>query len=144
MSGAKALDADTARDAYLHVASGAAWNEVLKEDPRIALFVAAFTERWPDTVELEASPAHLVLSIPGSAPDEIVNFCESTAMRLGNYLFDPQDETLYSRDDQPRKATPVPRQALICEACGKSIEPSAPHAESPRLLHIECLSRELP
>ena len=143
LSGARALDADAARNAYRHVASGAAWNEVLKEDPRIAQFAAAFTERWPDSVELEASPAHLVLSIPGSAPDEIINFCESTAMRLGLYLFDPQDETLYSHGNRRRKATPLPRQALTCEACGKSIEPGVPHTESPRLLHMECLFREL-
>ena len=65
LSGAEALDADAARDAFRHVASGAAWNEVLKEDPRIAQFAAAFNARWPDTVELEASPAHLILSIHG-------------------------------------------------------------------------------
>ena len=142
LSAAEALDADAARNAYHRLASGVAWHEVLKEDPRVAQFATAFTERWPDSVELEASPAHLILSIPGSAPDEIVNFCESTAMRLGLYLFDPQDETLYSRGDRPRKATPLPKKALICEACGKPIAPVEPHAESPRLLHMECLFRE--
>lgn len=137
------LDANAARDAYHHVASGAPWHDVLKEDPRIAQFAAAFTARWPDTVELEASPAHLILSIPGSAPDELIDFCESTASRLGLNLFDPQDGTLYSPGSSPRKATPLPQKTLICERCGKLIEAGTPHAESPRLLHLDCLFQEL-
>lgn len=143
LSGARPLDADSARKAYLHVASGRAWNKVLQEDPRVAEFAAAFVARWPDTVELEVSPAHLILSIPGSAPDEVIDFCESTALTLGLNLFDPQDGTLYSPTSSPRKATPLPQQTLICERCGKLIEPGTPHAESPRLLHMECLFQEL-
>ena len=143
LSGARPLDADAARDAYEHVVSGAAWNGVLEEDPRVAEFAAAFAKRWPDTVELEASPAHLILSIPGSAPDEVIDFCESTALRLGLNLFDPQDGTLYSPGSSPRKATPLPKQTLICERCGRLIEPGIPHAQSPRLLHMDCLFQEL-
>ncbi len=44
----------------------------------------------------------------------------------------------------PQKATPRPQPTLICERCGKLIESGTPHAESPRLLHLECLSQELP
>jgi hypothetical protein len=143
LSGARPLDADAARDAYRHVASGAAWNEVLQEDPRVAQFSAAFMARWPDTVELEASPAHLILSIPGSALDEVLDFCEATAVRMGLNLFDPQDGTLYSPGRPPRKATPVPRQTLICQRCGRLIEPGRPYVEAPRLLHPECLAAEL-
>lgn len=143
LSAVRHLDADAARDAYHHVASGAPWSEVLEEDPRVAQFAAAFAERWPDTVELEASPAHLILSIPGSAPGEVIDFCESTALTLGLNLFDPQDGTLYSPGTSPRKATPLPQQTLICERCGRLIEPGIPHAESPRLLHMECLFQEL-
>lgn len=143
LSGASPLDADAARDAYRHVASGAAWSEVLQEDPRVAQFAAEFMERWPDTVELEVSPAHVILSIPGSAPGGVIDFCESTAQRLGLNLFDPQDGTLYPPGSAPRKATPLPQKTLICERCGKLIEPGMPHAESPRLLHMECLFQEL-
>ena len=142
LSAVRPLDADAARDAYHHVASGAAWNEVLEEDARVGQFAAALTARWPDTVELEASPAHLILSIPGSAPDAVIDFCETTAVRMGLNLFDPQDETLYSQGLPPRKATPLPRPTLICQRCGKLIG-SGPYAESPRLLHLECLTEEL-
>ena len=142
LSGVKHLDADAARDAYHHVASGAPWSEVLEEDARVAQFAAAFTARWPDTVELEASPAHLILSIPGSAPDAVIEFCETTAIRMGLNLFDPQDETLYSPGQPPRKAKPLPRPTLICQRCGKLIE-GGPYVESPRLLHLDCLTEEL-
>lgn len=142
LSGARPLEPDAARDAYHHVSSGAAWREVLDEDARVAEFAAAFTARWPDTVELEASPAHLILSIPGSAPDAVIDFCETTAMRMGLNLFDPQDGTLYSAGQPPRKATPLPRPMLRCQRCGELIE-GGPYVESPRLLHLECLTEEL-
>jgi hypothetical protein len=144
LSAAKPLTADEARDAYHHLASGADWSEVLQEDAHIALFVAALSARWPDIGEVESSPAHVFLSISGRAPDEAVEFCETKSSELGLNLFDPQDETLYSPGQEPQKATPLPQATLICQRCGKLIEPGTPHAASPRLLHLECLSLELP
>jgi hypothetical protein len=144
LSATRPLDAETARDAYEHVASGADWTEILEEDPRVAQFVTAFSARWPGVAELEQSPAHAILSISGSAPDAVIEFCESTAFRLGLNVFDPQDGTLYSPGRGPRKATAVPQKTLVCERCGKPIGVGTPHAESPRLLHMECLFQELP
>ena len=143
LSGAGPIGADAARDAYLHVVRGGDWSDVLQPDPRIAQFVAAVSARMRD-FELDESPAHAILSMSWSVPDEIVEFCESTALRLGLNLFDPQDFTLYAPGREPERATPLPEKTLICERCGKVIEPGAPHAESPRLLHMECLFQELP
>jgi hypothetical protein len=143
LSGAGPIGADAARDAYLHVVRGGDWSDVLQPDPRIAQFVAAVSARMLD-FELDESPAHAILSMSWSVPDEIVEFCESTASRLGLNLFDPQDFTLYAPGREPERATPLPEKTLICERCGKVIEPGAPHAESPRLLHMECLFQELP
>jgi len=144
LSGAKQLSADQALDAYERLASGAEWSEVLQADTRVAQFVAALSEQWPDIGEVESSPAHVFLSISGRAPDAAVEFCETKASELGLNLFDPQDGTLYSPGQEPRRATPRPQKTLICDRCGKLIEPGTPHAESPRLLHLECLSQELP
>ena len=144
LSGKRQLSANEARDAYHHVASGADWRDVLQEDGRVAEFVAGLSARWPDFGELYESPAHAILSISGSAPDEVIDYCESTVLGLGLNLFDPQDGTLYSPGREPRKAIPLPQQTLVCERCGKLIEPGTPHAESPRLLHMECLFQELP
>jgi hypothetical protein len=146
LSATRPLDANAARDAYHRIAAGAVWSDVLEEDPRIAKFAAAFESHWPMTAEVDASPAYVILSISGSAPDEVIPFCESTAMQLGLNLFDPQDETLYARGQPPRKATPLPRPTLICARCGKLIE--GMHIESPglgqppRLLHMECFAQE--
>lgn len=144
LSGARPLEADEARDAYEHLASGDDWTRVLQKDDRIAQFVAALSARWPDFGELEESPAHAFLSISGSAPDPVVEFCKSTVLRLGLNLFDPQDGTLYSPGREPRKASALPQKTLVCQRCGKLIEPGTPHAEAPRLLHMECLFQELP
>ena len=144
LSAAGPLSADAARDAYRHVASGGQWSDVLQPDARIAQFVAALSDRWPDFGELDESPAYAMLSISGSVPNEVTEFIESTALRLGLNLFDPQDYTLYSAGQEPRRATPLPQMTLICERCGKLIEPGTPHAESPRLMHMECLFQELP
>jgi len=144
LSGARPLDADEAREAYEHVASGADWRAVLHQDPRIAQFVEALSTRWPDIGELEESPAHAILSIGGSAPDAVIEFCETTASGLGLNLFDPQDGTLYSPGREPQLAAWRPLKTLICEHCGKPIEPGTPHAESPRVLHMECLFSVLP
>jgi hypothetical protein len=143
LSGAGPIGADAARDAYLHVVRGGDWSDVLQPDARIAQFVAAVSGQIRD-FELDESPAHAILSMSWSVPNEIVEFCESTASRLGLNLFDPQDFTLYAPGRQPERATPLPENTLICERCGKLIEPGAPHAESPRLLHMECLFQELP
>ena len=144
LSGKRQLDADQARDAYHELASGADWRAILPEDARVAQFVAELSSRWPDFGELDESPAHAILSITGSAPDAVIDFCESRVLGLGLNLFDPQDGTLYSPRQEPRKATLLPQQTLICEHCGKLIEPGAPHAESPRILHMECLFSVLP
>jgi hypothetical protein len=143
LSGAGPIGADAARDAYLHVVRGGDWSDVLQPDARIAQFVAAVSGRMRD-FELDESPAHAILSMSWSVPNEIVEFCESTASRLGLNLFDPQDFTLYAPGREPERATPLPEKTLICERCGKVIEPGAPHAESPRLLHLECLFSEFP
>jgi len=141
LSGAGPLTADAARDAYLHVVRGGEWSDVLQPDERVAQFVAAVSARMPD-FELDESPAHAILSMSWSAPDEFIAFCESTASRLGLNLFDPQDFTLYAPGLAPQRATPLPEKTLICEGCGKVIEPGTPHAESPRLLHMECLFQD--
>lgn len=143
LSAAGPLSADAARDAYLHVVRGADWSDVLQPDKRVGQFVAAVSSRWPD-VELDESPAHVILSVSWSVPDEFIEFCESTASRLGLNLFDPQDFTLYAPNREPQRATRLPEKTLICQRCGKVIEPGTPHAESPRLLHMECLFQELP
>jgi hypothetical protein len=144
LSGVKPLTADEARDAYHHVASGADWSEVLQEDPRVTQFAAALSSRWPDIGEVDVSPACVLLSIGGSAPDSLIEFCETTAAELRLNLFDPQDGTLYAPGREPMKATSLPQKTLICQRCRKVIEPGTPHAESPRLLHMECLFQELP
>ena len=144
LSGAKQLTADEARDAYSQLASGANWSEVLQGDPRIAQFAAALSTQWPDIGEVDVSPAYVFLGISGLAPEAAIEFCETTASELGLNLFDPQDETLYAPGREPQKATPLPQRTLICQRCGKVIEPGTPHAESPRLLHLECLAQELP
>jgi hypothetical protein len=144
LSGAKQLTADEARDAYHQLASGADWSEVLQEDPRIAQFAAALSAQWPYIGEVDVSPAYVFIEISGLAPEAAIEFCETTASELGLNLFDPQDETLYAPRREPQKATPRPQPTLICERCGKLIESGTPHAESPRLLHMECLSQELP
>ena len=144
LSGANALTADQARDAYHHLASGADWSEVLQEDANIARFAAALSAQWPDIGEVDVSPAHVLLGIGWLAPDAAIEFCEATASELGLNLFDPQDGTLYAPGREPQKATPRAQPTLICEHCGKLIEPGTPHAESPRLLHMECLFQELP
>lgn len=144
LSAMRPLDADEARNAYTHLASGEDWSAVLDEDPRIAQFAAAFSARWPDIGESDVSPAHVALSMGWAAPDAVIEFCEATAEELGLNLFDPQDGTLYAPGREPRQATPLPQKTLICERCGKLIEPGTPHAESPRLLHMECLFQELP
>ena len=158
LSGTRQLDADQARDAYEHLATGADWSAVLDPDPRIGQFVAALSARWPDIDTLpedqveaspwsdgfEMSPAHVLLTMRFEAPNALLEFCESTALGLGLNLFDPQDETLYSPGQEPRMATPRPQKTLICEQCGQLIEPGTPYAESPRLLHMACLFRQFP
>ena len=144
LSGAKPLTADQARDAYHHVASGGDWSRVLQKDDRIAQFLAAFSARWPDApVEIYDSPAHAILSISGSAPDDVIEYCEATVSGLGLNLLDPQDGTLYSPGKEPRTATPAPQETLICEHCGKVIEPGTPHGEFPKVMHLECLFKTL-
>jgi hypothetical protein len=141
LSGAGPLTPDAARDAYLHVARGGEWSDVLQPDTRVAQFVAAVSARMPE-FELDESPAHAILSMSWSAPKEFIEFCESTASQLGLNLFDPQDFTLYAPGREPQRATPLPEKTLICERCGKLIEPGTPHAESPRLMHMECLFQD--
>ncbi len=158
LSGARPLDANKARDACKRLASGTEWSEVLEEDAHIARFVATLSARWPDldtlpeaeldaspwSGGLEVSPAHVAMTMKWSAPNAVIEFCEATALGLGLNLFDPQDETLYSPGRGPQQATPLPQKTMICEHCGKLIEPGTPHAESPRLLHLECLFADLP
>jgi len=158
LSGARPLDADAARLAYEHLAEGREWSAVLQKDDRIAQFVAALSARWPDIDTLpeseieaspwsggfEVSPAHVALTMRYSVDDAVIQFCESTALKLGLNLFDPQDGTLYSPNEEPRQATPRIQKTLICERCGKLIEPSTPHVESPNLMHMECLLRQFP
>jgi len=158
LSAARPLEADEARDAYERLASGEEWSAVLPQDGRIAQFIASLSARWPDLDTLpedqldaspwsggfEVSPAPILLTMRWSAPDEVIHFCEATASGLGLNLFDPQDGTLYSPGRGPRQATPRPDKTLICEACGKLIEPGAPHAESPRLMHLECMVKSFP
>jgi hypothetical protein len=74
-----------------------------------------------------------------SAPGAVIDFCVETALQLGLNVFDPQDGTLYSPGEKPRKAKGRPQKTLICEHCGKVIEPGTPYAESPNLLHMACL-----
>jgi hypothetical protein len=158
LSGTRPLDADEARDAYERLCSGAPWSEVLRADDRIAQFVAALSARWPDLDTLaeaelgaspwadgfEVSPAHVAMTMKWSAPEAVIEFCRVTALGLGLNLLDPQDGTLYSPGREPRQATPLPPKTMVCEHCGKLIEPGTPHAESPRLLHLECLFSEFP
>jgi hypothetical protein len=153
LSSATRLDADQARDAYERLCQGADWSDVLAADDRVGQFVAALSARWPDidTVPeskandspwsggFEVSPAHVLMTMRFSAPDAVVEFCLTTALGLGLYFFDPQDGTLYSRDQEPRRATPRPRKTLACERCGKPIDPGAPYAEFPKVLHMACL-----
>jgi len=120
LSGASQLTADEARDAYEHLANGEDWSSVLQADDRVAQFVAALSARWPDIDTLseaeigatpwssgfDVSPAHVMLTMSWSAPDEVIEFCEATALGLGLNLFDPQDGTLYSPGKEPRQATP--------------------------------------
>jgi hypothetical protein len=156
LSSAKQLSADEARDAYEHLANGEDWSAALQADDRIAQFVAALSARWPDIDTLpeaeigatpwssgfDVSPAHVMLTMSWSAQDEVIEFCEATALRLGLNLYDPQDETLYSPGKEPRQATARPQKTLICERCGKLIEPGTPYAESPNLLHLTCLMEQ--
>jgi hypothetical protein len=158
LSGRRPLDADQAQDAYEQLASGADWAAVLDEDERVGEFVAALSARWPEIDTLredqvdaspwsggfEVSPAHVLLTMRFDAPGAVIEFCESTALGLGLNVFDPQDGTLYSPGREPRHATPRPQKTLICEACGKVIEPGTPHAESPKLMHLECMFQQLP
>jgi hypothetical protein len=153
LSGAKRLDPDQARDAYERLARGAKWSSVLAPDDRVAKFVAAISARWPDLDTLpesevddspwsggfEVSPAHVLLTMRFSAADTVVEFCLATALGLGLNVFDPQDGTLYSPGEGPQKASEQPRKTLICEHCGKAIEPGTPYAESPNVLHMACL-----
>jgi len=158
LSAARPLDAEQARDAYERLASGEEWYAVLPQDDRVAQFVAALSARWPDIDTLpedqieaspwsngfDVSPAHVLLNMRWSSPDEIIQFCEATASALGLNLFDPQDGTLYAPGREPRRATPRPQKTLVCESCGKLIEPGTPHAESPRLMHLECMFKSFP
>ena len=158
LSGTRPLDADQAREAYESLGRGVDWSAVLPEDGRILQFVAALSARWPDIDTLreaevesspwsggfEVSPAHVALTTRFSAPNAVFEFCTSTALGLGLNVFDPQDGTLYSPGKDPRMATPRPQKTLICEACGKPIEAGTPHAETPKLIHLECLFQQLP
>jgi hypothetical protein len=153
LSGTRRLDADQARDAYERLAQGAEWESVLEADDRVAQFVTALSARWPDldalseseaedspwSVGFDVSPAHVFMAMRWSAPDAVVEFCLTTARQLGLNLFDPQDGTLYPPGEKPRKATGRPQKALICEHCGKIIEPGEPYAEAPNVLHMACL-----
>jgi hypothetical protein len=153
LSGAKRLDPDQARDAYESLCRGAKWSRVLAADDRVAQFVAALSVRWPDidtlpesevdgspwSVGFDVSPAHVLLSMRWSTPDDVVDFCLATALGLGLNVFDPQDGSLYSPGEKPRKATPRPQKILTCAHCGKRIEPGTPYAASPRVLHMACL-----
>lgn len=153
LSGARRLDADQARDAYERLCQGADWADVLGADDQVAQFVAALSARWPDIDTLpdseaddspwsggfEISPAHVLITMRFSAPDAVSEFCLATALGLGLYVFDPQDGTLYSPDQEPRVATPRPRKSLVCERCGEPIDPDTPYAEFPNVLHMACL-----
>jgi hypothetical protein len=158
LSGANRLDPDHARDAYESLSQGAKWSTVLAADDRVAQFVAALSARWPDVDTLpesevddspwsggfEVSPAHVLLTMRWSAPDDVMEFCLTTALGLGLNVFDPQDGSLYSPGVKPRKATPRPQKTLTCEHCGKRIEPGTPYAESPKVLHMACLLQGFP
>ena len=153
LSGAKRLDPDQAREAYERLGTGSEWPSVLAADDRIAQFVAAVSSRLPDLDSLDksevdaspwsggfdVSPAHVLLTMRFSAPDDVVDFCVATALKLGLNVFDPQDGTLYSPGEKPRKAKARPQKTLICEHCGKIIEAGTPYAESPNVLHMACL-----
>jgi len=153
LSGARRLDPDQARDAYDRLAKGAKWSAVVAKDDRVAQFVAALSARWPDIDSLpesqvdaspwsggfEVSPGHVLITMRFTAPDDVLEFCLAKARELGLNVFDPQDGTLYSPDEQPRQATPKPQKAMTCERCGKIIEPGTPYAESPQVLHMACL-----
>ena len=153
LSGATRLDPDQARQAYERLCKGAEWSSVLAADDRVAQFVAALSARWPDldtfgesgvdaspwSGGFEVSPAHVLLTMRFSAPDAVVEFCVATALRLGLNVFDPQDGTLYSPGERPRKAKARLQKTLICEHCGKIIEQGTPYAESPNVLHMTCL-----
>jgi hypothetical protein len=153
LSGVRRLDPNQAREAYERLCKGAEWSSVLAADDRVAQFVDALSARWPDIDTLpeseidaspwsggfEVSPAHVLLTMRFSAPGAVIDFCVETALRLGLNVFDPQDGTLYSPGEKPRKAKGRPQKTLICEHCGKVIEPGTPYAESPNLLHMACL-----
>jgi len=153
LSGARHLDPDQAREAYERLGTGTEWSSVLAADDRIAQFVAAVSSRLPDLDSLDksdvdaspwsggfdVSPAHVLLTMRFSAPDAVVDFCVATALKLGLNVFDPQDGTLYSPGEKPRKAKAKPQKTLIVEQCGKIIEAGTPYAESPNLLHMACL-----
>lgn len=153
LSGAQPLSADQAREAYERLAAGEQWSAVLQPDPRVAQFVSALSARWPDLGTLpatqmdtspwsngfEVSPAHVLINMRWSAPDQVIGFCETTAARLGLNLFDPQDGTLYAPGKDPMSATPRPQKTLTCEVCGKLIDPGTPYAESPKVMHMTCL-----
>jgi len=153
LSGATGLDPDQAGEAYERLCKGAEWSSVLAADDRVAAFITALSARWPDLDGLgesevdaspwsggfDTSPAHVLLTMRFSAPDAVVDFCVATALKLGLNVFDPQDGTLYSPGEKPRKAKTRPQKTLICEHCGKIIEAGAPYAESPNLLHMACL-----
>jgi hypothetical protein len=152
LSATRPLTADEACNAYQRLLSGEVWSAVLPPDDGIAQFVAALSARWPDidtlpesqldaspwSNGLDVSPAHVLLNMRWSSPDAVIQFCEETAARLGLNLFDPQDGTLYAAGKRPAKAKPLAQTKLICEACGKLIEPGTPYAESPRLMHMTC------
>jgi hypothetical protein len=158
LSATRPLTADEARDAYHRLAAGEEWSAVLEPDEHIAQFVSALSARWPDLDTLpeshldaspwsngfDVSPAHVLLNMRWSSPDDVVEFCEVTATKLGLNLFDPQDETLYAAGKGPVKAKPVPQKALVCAVCGRLIEPGVPYAESPRLMHLECMFKNFP
>lgn len=153
LSGARRLDPDQARDAYERLAKGAKWSAVVAKDDRVAQFVAALSARWPDIDSVleshvdaspwsgafEVSPGHVLITMRFTAPDTVVEFCLAKALELGLNVFDPQDGTLYSPGEKPRKARAKPQKTLTCERCGKIIEPGTPYAESPQLLHMACL-----
>ena len=127
LSGARRLDPDQAREAYERLCTGTEWSSVLAADDRVAQFVAGLSVRWPDLDSLgksevdaspwsggfDVSPAHVLLTMRFSAPDAVVDFCLATALKLGLNVFDPQDGTLYSPGEKPRKA-PLTRNLPTC------------------------------
>src|SRR5260370_9145482 len=106
--GGRQCSAEEGGDGYERLAYGGEWSEALQADTRVAQFVAALSEQWPDIGEVESSPAHVFLSISGRAPDPAVGFCEPKAPELGPNLSAPQDGPLYPPVTDPRRAPPRP------------------------------------